>query len=452
MNFDTIDFCRHIYQYGLVLEPSSVKIDGRSHNCRMIDNAQGRKAGSYIIYPNTGIAKFKSWRDRVIHTYKQNGSMSQFDFNQIMKEERKKQYALWFQVSKDSYRKYIAIPHSNLNSQYLERKLIKLDSKNHDCKIDKLGNLIIPYYNAKGYLTTLQTIWQDGSKYFEKGGQLTGCFNKIGFNSINSSYTDIIFIGEGFATMASIFEAFQKPCIVAANCGNLVSVLDNLNNLYPSAKFVICADNDISLREIPPGSKHMVWSNPGLEAAINCQSLYSCDIAYPEFNPDSSGTDFNDLHVASGIIEVQKQISCQLKLKVKEKELMVKENYSKEKYLSHEKKYFFDNVRNYFEYFGEYVGSLSVLVIDDMQVEIKSYEEISITNIFLNYKLVIVEQIHSSEVLIKYDKYLLQTFKKQLSKHKDLHIIELDKQFNIVCEELKILKENNTLLKDSQHG
>jgi hypothetical protein len=36
------------------------------------------------------------------------------------------------------------------------------------------------------------------------------------------------------------------------------------------AQFVICADNDLKLREKTPGSEKWIWANPGVEAAIKC--------------------------------------------------------------------------------------------------------------------------------------------------------------------------------------
>ena len=254
MNFDAVDFCRYIYQYGLELEPSRVKIDGKPHNCKMIDNAPGKKAGSYTVYANTGIAIFKSWRDGIIHKYRPGGYSAKADIQKIMQEARQKQFDEWFQVSRESYKKFCAIDARKQQSEYLQQKHINNDIATYDVKVDEAGNLVIPFYNRRGYISTLQTILADGSKYFEKSGQISECFHQIGFRAVESNcYSGEIYIGEGFATMASVHMALDKPCIVAANCGNLLPVLDNVAKLYPNARYIICADNDIALREMPVG-------------------------------------------------------------------------------------------------------------------------------------------------------------------------------------------------------
>ena len=446
-SFDTADFCRHIYQYGLVLDPSKVKIDGKAHNCRMIDNAPGKAAGNYTIFPNTGIAIFKSWRDGIVHKYFPGGSLSNIDFKKIMKEQRQKQQDEWFKVSQESYKKYSGIAITESTSEYLVRKNVCQNMPKFDIKIDKSGNIIIPFYNSKGYISTLQTIWPDGAKYFEKGGQISGCFHKIGFNLVTPGYSDTIYIGEGFATMATIYEAFNMPCIVAANCGNLLPVLDNIARLHPSAKFVICADNDIALRELPVGSGQMIWSNPGIEAAMSCQAVHACGVVYPEFpNSDFNYTDFNDLHFTCGINEVIRQVSSQLNPEIRQS--LKKEVYSPGDYNDHVFKAKLHSIRNYFEHFGQPLNSdLSSLFINDLQLVTNIDDEYTITNIFFNFKLIFVEQVQLDQVTIKVDLQLLTAFEKELEKIKLSHLIEIDQRFNAINTELQITKQENALLK-----
>ena len=184
-NFNASEFCNHIYQYGLMLDPSRVKIDGRWHNCKLIDNKSGW-SGCYIVYVDSGIAQFKSWRepDRV-EIYKPKGTnISNSDFRDFLKQEKQKQAEIYFKVSQESYRKYESIPSSGNDSEYATRKQISSIT----AKVDQDGNLVIPFYNYKGYVSTLQTIYTNGRKYFEKGGELTGSFHKIGFTNCSCLY------------------------------------------------------------------------------------------------------------------------------------------------------------------------------------------------------------------------------------------------------------------------
>lgn len=441
--FNAIDFCHHIYQYGLVLEPSKVKVDGKAHNCRMIDNAPGKKAGCYTVYPDTGIAIFKSWRDGVVHKYYSKGQFikSSSDFKQMMKEQKQKQHEEWFKVSYASYQKFNSIPVTEKKSDYLIRKQVS----NFMAKVDGQGNLIIPYYNSNGYIRTLQTITPDGNKLFAKGGQISGCFHPMGLSSVSSTYADNIYVGEGFSTMASVFIAMEKPCIVAGNCGNLLPVLDNLTRLYPNARFIICADNDMKM---PIGSEHMIWSNPGVEAAINCQKFHACDVVIPDFNQiDSTGlTDFNDLHTTLGIEEVKKQITCQLN--PKPKYALKRRKYSLIEYnesLYHLK---LTIIRNYFEHFADRTeDNLTSAFIGELQVDIKTYDEFSVTNLFYDFKLVFVEQIHNDGVLIKYDEQFLTRFENKLHEIKLARLVEQEQRFNAICAELQCIKQENMQLK-----
>jgi phage/plasmid primase-like uncharacterized protein len=453
-SFNTIDFCHHIYQYGLVLEPSRVKVDGKPHNCRMIDNAPGRRAGSYTVYPDTGIAIFKSWRDGVVHKYYPNwlDIKSLSDFKQLMKEQKQKQHEEWFKVSYASYQKFNNIPVTEQKSDYLTRKQVT----SFMAKVDGQGNLVIPYYNSNGYIRTLQTITPDGNKLFEKGGQISGCFHPIGLGSISTNYADNIYVGEGFSTMASVFIAMKKPCIAAGNCCNLLPVLDNLTRLYPNARFIICADNDIMLREMPVGSGHMIWSNPGVEAAINCQKFHVCDIVIPDFSQIDSDdlTDFNDLHTTLGIDEVKKQIICQLNPKPQYSLKRMK--YSLTEYnesIYHMK---LMTIRNYFEYFADRTeDSLTSAFIGELQVDIKTYVEFSVTNLFYDFKLVFVEQIHNDGVLIKYDEQFITRFENKLHEVKLAKLVEQEQRFNALCAELQCLKQENMQLTNmikEKHG
>lgn len=313
---DINKFCSHVQAEGFVLYPQNVKADGRWHNCRLVDNAKGKAAGAYKIL-NDSVAFYKNWRDGKVKAFTDNSIVSKYGRESLQKLIKQQEWELkqqYFEASKLAYDKYMSTPHNNkVQSEYLARKLVG----NYGCKIDDNGNLIIPFYNGNGYLRTLQTIQPDGYKVFEKGAEVKGNYHKIHFglvDKVQSEYYGKIFVGEGYATMASVHEATKYPCVVAANAGNLKPVLEKLTTLYPKAQFIICADNDLSLREHPLGSNQMIWANPGVEAAIECSILKTekpINILIPDFShikEEHGFTDFNDLHCYSGIGAVKNQI------------------------------------------------------------------------------------------------------------------------------------------------
>ena len=64
----------------------------------------------------------------------------------------------------------------------------------------------------------------------------------IGVDPIPLDFDGVIYVGEGFATMASVFAATGAPCIVALDCGKLLlAVAKALRAVRKKARFVICA-------------------------------------------------------------------------------------------------------------------------------------------------------------------------------------------------------------------
>lgn len=434
MKFDISAFCRHVAQYGLLLEPSKVKIDGKAHNCKLIDNKSG-SSGSYVIYPS-GVAAFKSWRepDKIYKYYSPGATLTtNSEFASQMREQNKQQSASYYAVAQSSYKKFQSIPFSTRQSEYVNRKKIAV----FDAKIDLSGNLVIPYYNAKGFISTLQTIKSDGSKLFEKGGQVSGCFHKIGFSKIDKKYTGFIYMGEGFATMASIYLAIQMPCVVAASCGNFVPVLSVLSVLYPHATFIICADNDVDK-----------LNNAGLEAAKKCQEQFNCSIVIPSFNNEDNDSlsDFNDLHVFYGISEVKNQLTKSLPLKPSK---FVKFTYSLADYSLVRYQNELNDIRNYFQNFGmSWSGDLSAIHINNLHISSNIYDAVSVTNIFLNDELVLVEQLQSSSIFLRVVPELFDKFIECLNNEKMKNLIELNQRFNEKCNQVQLLEQEIKLLKN----
>lgn len=176
----------------------------------------------------------------------------------------------------------------NIQHAYLEKKGVQ----SHGIRLN--GNrLVIPLSDINGKLWSLQSIDQDGHKLLLAGGRKKGCFYRMG-NIEGSAY---ILVGEGYATAASVFEAMEQklPAIVAIDIGNLEAVVASLSAKYPTAKLVICADND---------SSNPI--NRGKEVAEKVARKYGCLVALPTFSNNKEGVtpnahcDFNDLCCLEG--------------------------------------------------------------------------------------------------------------------------------------------------------
>jgi len=177
---------------------------------------------------------------------------------------------------------------ANPEHEYLVKKQIKPYGS-----IKQSGEkLLIPVFANPQQITSLQEIYPNGSKRFMPGGKIQGCYCLFRSTSPNK----YMYIGEGFATMASVHAATGALCIVAFNSGNLQRVAEIFRSLYPNGKIIICADNDLD-------TEKKTGTNPGRKAAEEAAGAIG---AYLCISPVNS--DFNDYYVSKGINATQQAL------------------------------------------------------------------------------------------------------------------------------------------------
>lgn len=168
--------------------------------------------------------------------------------------------------------------------------------------------VVVPMFDINDTLWNIQRIYiEDGKpkKRFLTGGKITTCF--FPFKSGISTPESKIFITEGFATGASIFEALTRSEMVvsALTAQNLWPVAQAFRNKYPNSKIIICADND-QFTKI-----NEVFTNIGLIKGAEAAQKCGGKCIYPTFPNDllhHKPTDFNDLHKYVSLSEVRNQI------------------------------------------------------------------------------------------------------------------------------------------------
>lgn len=137
------------------------------------------------------------------------------------------------------------------------------------------GNLLIPVYSVLGDFQTIQFIDEAGNKKFLKGGKMQGGCHFIG--EIREGKP--IFISEGYATAASVYEDTNCLTIVAFNAGNLINVATALREQLPNAQIVIAGDSD----------------SVGKEYAERASRAIKGSTLIPNFGPNPHGySDWND--------------------------------------------------------------------------------------------------------------------------------------------------------------
>jgi putative DNA primase/helicase len=148
------------------------------------------------------------------------------------------------------------------------------------------GALLVPMLDEAGRLWNLQGIFPEvhpelGRDKDFLGGRKAGLFHTLGAPS------ETLLIAEGYATAATVHEATGHQTFVAFDCGNLKAVAVTVRKRHPSAKIVVCADND-RFTDKP-------IKNPGITKAREAALAVGGFISIPQFPVGATGTDWNDL-------------------------------------------------------------------------------------------------------------------------------------------------------------
>ncbi len=156
------------------------------------------------------------------------------------------------------------------------------------------GALLMPLRDIAGVFQGLQYIFPEphliNGSMTDKiiRGTKSGCFHHIGKVT---NQDEIIFICEGYATSASIYEASDCPVVIAVDAGNLEKVGQLIRHKYPLARIIFCADNDV--RE-----EGKALPNTGLEAARHAAIHCRGEVLSPK---TTYKADYNDILSAQSV-------------------------------------------------------------------------------------------------------------------------------------------------------
>lgn len=137
--------------------------------------------------------------------------------------------------------------------------------------------LIIPVVNHSNVIQSIQRIFPNGKKMFQKGGAISGGFFIV---SDGVKIKNRILITEGYATACSLHSMTGDPVVMCFNAGNIKHVTAIFKSQYPHCEIIICADNDHQLKE-------NIGQVKAHEAASKC-GVKVIDLLW------SGGTDWND--------------------------------------------------------------------------------------------------------------------------------------------------------------
>ena len=280
-----------------------LELDGELHRYDIDGDKRGSGNGAYIIHTDGIPAGFvQDWKRGVKATWKYDDSglseeqktyfnsaeyQKKLETEKKRREEKRRQKEIT--ASENARARIEALPEAPENHPYLRKKQVypygvKLDGE----------NLAIPLRDIGGTVRSLQWIFADGRKRFYPDAPINGLFWSIGLDTATPDTKGAILIGEGFATMAKIYELTGLPCIAGISCHFIKAVAKEIRTHYPHSKIYITADND-------KATELRRDFNPGIQAAKELVHLKYADyVIYPEFENPEDGTDWDDYALLYG--------------------------------------------------------------------------------------------------------------------------------------------------------
>lgn len=152
-----------------------------------------------------------------------------------------------------------------------------IDEKNHLYP----GTLCVPVFNHRRELCGVQRIFSSKhgwTKVNFPGTELKGPYHSFG----DWETAKTLYLCEGFATGASIFDNIKLPVICSFSANNLPNVARTIREYNPSCTIILAADND---KDSQVGK---IWAYKTLKET-------ACIIKIVQFPPGAAGNDYNDL-------------------------------------------------------------------------------------------------------------------------------------------------------------
>ena len=298
---------------GIGIEPveKSIKIDGFLHRFRTAEDKPSEKSGAYCVYPDNLPAGFaQDWRKGIKSDWIFDTSDLPDDQRAILNSKEVKQEAERLRKWREKEREEIAarasenarvifehLPPANDKHPYLRRKNVKA----YDLRLNDQNALCVPLRDVYGNFKSVQWIPAENGKLkiFFENAPTKGAFWSIGIGDMNQ----LILVGEGFATMAKVYELTGYPCVAAMTCYGLKPVAEAIKKAYKNVKIVIIADNDAKTA-----------FNPGITHAQKaCQELKLQGFVAPPFKLPDDGTDWDDFALKYGDNKAKELLQKQIK-------------------------------------------------------------------------------------------------------------------------------------------
>lgn len=259
--------------------------DGRIHRFHVPGDQPGSKNGAYQLFPD-GIVSgwYGTWKDAGNwHNWSSRQPATPLEVEQVQqrceqaKQQRKaEQKNNQQEAAEKALRLWREAFPATANHPYLVAK----GCQPHDLR--QLGHmLLVPLYH-EGQLVNLQRIFPNSDKWNLGGGMVTSCYSPLGIIKPGQP----IYICEGWATGATLYEETDAAVACAMSAGNLLPVGRYLRQRHPDVVLIVAGDDD---RQTP--------KNPGRTYAQEAARELNCGVVLPPWTGAEplNLTDFNDL-------------------------------------------------------------------------------------------------------------------------------------------------------------
>lgn len=295
------------YMAELGVSPASyerLELDGTLHRYDIEGDKRGSINGAYLIHTDGIPAGFvQDWKRGVKTTWKYNDSNLTEEQREYFNSDEYKEKAEAEKKRREEERR--RIQESAADTAEARFTLLNEAPENHPYLIAKKiypygvrqesdGSLVVPLRNIDGRVRSVQYIFPNGDKRFYLNAPVEGLFWSIGLDTLKPETEGVILLGEGYATMAKVYELTEFPCVACISCHFMITIAKVLRERYPKCKIYVTADND-------KATELRRDFNPGIQAAKGLISRELADyMIVPEFESPKDGTDWDDYALLFG--------------------------------------------------------------------------------------------------------------------------------------------------------
>ncbi len=317
--FDHNDILRQVLAFltKLGIEPydeSDIVIKDELHRFRTREDNASEKSGAIIIHTDGWPAGcVMDWRKGIKENWRYDTSgldeEQQKYFNskeyreKIDEKERKareKRRAKQLEAAEAARRLWERLNFASDQHPYIVRKHIPCFTEECLRYNPDMKSLAVPLKDIDGQLMSIQWIPEDGEKRFFVDASTDGLFWSVWLDTLDKNPKEVILLGEGFATMAKVFQLMKKPCVAAMSCYKLELIARKLREKYPEAKIIITADNDWETEQKHGRNPGQIYAHNVANSSVLGVKLADGVVSPPFTEADTGLSDWDDYAMKYG--------------------------------------------------------------------------------------------------------------------------------------------------------